>query len=338
MSTTYLEPPTVAPAFPPARRVLPWAVLAAVAAALAAHLPLLILHAQQIWMRPHYQFFPLVLLGAAVLAFLRLRDLGPLTPAPAPRAWPLLGAAWILLAAAELLYSSWLGTTAALAALAALLYALGGARLFRAALPAWLLLWLAVPPPFELDRQLILWLQSLTARWASAALDVVGVYHVMAGNVVEVGGRRLLVEEACSGVNSLFSTLACTLFYVFFVRRPPVRAVLLLAAAVGWVLAANVVRVAAIAFLAARWGIDLSEGWRHETLGAGLFVAVLGLVWSTDRLLLFLTAPSARPKPAPPVGARLRPRPNGGRRPPGPPVRRRCFPWAGWAPPPICPF
>ena len=47
--------------------------------------------------------------------------------------------------------------------------------------------------------------------------------------------------------------------------------------------------------------IDLSEGWRHEALGAGLFVVVLGLIWSTDRLLLFLTASSAAapPKPRP---------------------------------------
>jgi exosortase len=259
---------------------------------------LLVLHARQIWMRPQYQFFPLALIGAAVLAYLRLRGLGPLTPPPARRAWPPLLAAWVLLAAAELLYSSWLGAAAAMAASAAMLYAIGGRRLCRAALPAWLLLWLTVPPPFELDRQLILWLQSLTARWASALLDVIGLSHVMAGNVVELGGRRLLVEEACSGVNSLFSALACTLFYIFLVRRPPVRAVLLLAAAAGWVLAANVVRVAGVAYFAARWGIDLTDAQRHEALGAGMFVAALGLIWSTDRLLLFLAAPSVPPKAA----------------------------------------
>ena len=260
------------------------------------------MHVRQIWMRPHYQFIPFLAAGAAVLAFPRLRKLGPLTPGRPARAAALLGAAWAALAVAELLYSSWLGAVAALAALGAALYAVGGGRLFRALLPAWLLLWLAVPPPFELDRQLVLGLQSLTARWASAVLDSLGLYHVMAGNVVEVGGRRLFVEEACSGVNSLFSVLACTLFFVLLTRRPPVRAALLLAAAAVWVLAANTVRVAGIAYFLARCGVDLTEGWRHEALGFGLFVAVLGLVWSTDRLLLFLTAPSA-PAPPAPAGA-----------------------------------
>ena len=283
MSATQVETPPVVPdapatrpAAPSRRTAFPWGPALVVAVVVAAHLPLLVLHVRQIWMRPHYQFIPLLPLGAAVLAFLGLRRLGPVAPAPPLRAALMLGAAWVVLAAAVLLYSSWLGAVAALAALAAALYAVGGARLFRALLPAWLLLCCAVPPPFELDRQLVLWLQSLTARWASAVLDFLGLYHVMAGNVVEVGGRRLFVEEACSGVNSLFSALACVLFFALLMRRRPLRIALLLTATVGWVLAANVARVAGIAYLLGRFGVDLTNGWRHEALGAGLFVAAPG--------------------------------------------------------------
>ena len=156
-----------------------------------------------------------------------------------------------------------------------------------------MLLGLIIPPPFELDRQLILALQSLTVRWASAVLDFFGVYHVMAGNVVEIGGRRLLVEEACSGVNSLFSLLACTLFFVFLVRRPLVHALFLLMATVGWVLVANVARVVTVAYGTIHWSVDLAEGWRHEALGAAVFGVALALVWSTDRFLLFLLSPTA---------------------------------------------
>jgi exosortase len=269
----------------------PWPLLAVGVVVLLAHLPLLVVHARQIWLRPHYQFFPFVLLGAALLAFTRLRGFGPLTPPPARRSLPLLGFAWALLAAAELLYSSWLGAVSALLLLAAILFAVGGGRLLRQALPAWLLLWLAVPPPFELDRQLILSLQTLTAQWSSRVLDLLGVFHVMAGNVVEISGRRLLVEEACSGINSLFSILACTLFFVFWTRRPLVQSLLLLAAAVAWVLLANVTRVTLVTYASARWGIDLTAGRPHQALGLFLFACALGLLWSTDRLLQFLLAP-----------------------------------------------
>jgi exosortase len=268
--------------------------------------PPLILHLQQIWLRPHYQFFPLALLGAAVLAWARLQGLGALTPGPAGKTALLLAAAWGLLAAAELLYSSWLGAVAALVLLAAVLYGVGGGRLFRAALPAWVLLWLLVPPPFELDRRLILALQAWTSWWSSSVLDFLGVFHVLAGNVVEINGRPLLVEEACAGINSLFSVLACTVFFVFLVRRPPVRAVLLIAAAVGWVLAANVARVVGVVYLLDRCDLDLTTGWRHDAFGMALFGLALVLIWSTDRLLLFLAAPAApvvRKTYAAPAGA-----------------------------------
>jgi exosortase len=281
---------------------------------LLAHVPLLVVHGRQIWLRPHYQFFPLVLLGAAVLAITRLYGFGSLRPAPLHWSLPLVGMAWALLAVAELLYSSWLGAVAALVLLGAALFAAGGGRLFRAALPAWLLLWLVIPPPFELDRQLILSLQTFTAGWSSRILDFLGVYHVMAGNVVEVGGRRLLVAEACSGVNSLFSVLACTLFFVFWARRPVVQSLLLLTAAVAWVLLANVARVTLVAYTCARSGVDLTVGWRHEALGMLLFAVALGLLWSTDRLLQFLLAPSKEKTPVSTLHESIPAAENAGRR------------------------
>ena len=280
----------------------PWGLLAAGACVLLAHLPLVAVHAQQLWIRPHYQFFPLVLLGAAVLAWSRRGQVGSLTPGSAVRTSLVLAAAWILLAAAELLYSSWLAAVACLVVVAALLYGIVGGRLLRLLLPAWALLWLAIPPPFGLDSLLVRSLQTLTTRWSSGVLDLLRVYHVMEGNVVEVGGRRLLVEEACAGINSLFSVLACTLFFVLLVRRPPLRAFLLTLAAVAWVLLANVGRVVTVAYFSARGGVNLADGWRHDALGLLLFALALVMIWSTDRLLLFLSRPRSPAAPAtPPV-------------------------------------
>jgi hypothetical protein len=68
-------------------------------------------------------------------------------------------------------------------------------------------------------------------------------------------------------------------------------------AAVGWVLIANVARVVTVAYGTTHWGVDLTEGWRHEALGAGVFGLALALVWSSDRFLLFLTSSTA-PRPA----------------------------------------
>ena len=75
-------------------------------------------------------------------------------------------------------------------------------------LPVWLVMWLIVPPPFRWDFRLIVWLQSSTSRMASMLLDVVGVQHLMEGNVLVLPGHRMLVDEACSGVNSVLVLLA----------------------------------------------------------------------------------------------------------------------------------
>ncbi len=280
-----------------------WPVVAAALAVAVALVPLLLSHGRQLWLRPHYQFFPVVLLGAAALAWQRLHALRQLPPGNRGLGYSLGALAWLLTATAVLLNSSWLGTIAALVLLAAVLVGVGGLRLFRLALPAWVLLWLVVPPPFELDRNLILGLQSFTSGCSSGVLDLLGIFHVMDGHVVEISGRRLLVEEACAGINSLFSVVACTLLFVFWVRRPLLWGLLLLAAAVVWVLAANVTRVVVIAYLFSRRGIDLASGWRHDALGLGLFGLVLLLVWSSDRLLALLAGGGrARPAPEPTPG------------------------------------
>src|ERR1700722_14483881 len=100
MSTTSMLPRAPSQ-MGPSTAVFPWWALALATALGVAHLPLLAQHAQQIWLRPHYRFFPLVLLGSAVLAFLRLRDLGPLSPGRPTISLALLALSWSLLAVAE---------------------------------------------------------------------------------------------------------------------------------------------------------------------------------------------------------------------------------------------
>src|SRR5262249_1081986 len=99
--------------------------------------------------------------------------------------------------------------------------------------------------------------------------------------------KRLMVEEACSGINSLFAMLACALFFVIWARRPVVRGTLLVLAAVGWVLLANIARVVIIAVAHTRFGWDLVAGGPPDLRGWGLFAITLLLIWSTDRLLMF---------------------------------------------------
>ena len=261
--------------------------------------PLAVLQARALWDRPHLQGYPLAVVGGLVLARLATRSLGPLAPGAPVASWAGAGLSGALLVVAAVTAWPWLGAAAAMAGLLAAAYGLGGWRLLRAVLPAWAFVALAVLPPNATEGLVVVRLQGLVTQWASPVLYLLGVLHVTEGNVVKVPGRVLLVEQACSGVRSLLFVLGCTLFLVLRRGRPPVRGALLVVAAGVWVVLGNVVRVVAVAWLMARFGVDASTGVRHEALGLLVLAAVIGLTVSTDVLLRALPArdPAAPRRP-----------------------------------------
>jgi exosortase len=115
-------------------------------------------------------------------------------------------------------------------------------------------------------------LQQVVADAASRVLDQFGVFHVMSGTVVETGARRFEIESACSGIRSLFTVLAATLFLLLWFRTSFVLGATTLVLAVGWTLAANIARVALTVLLPIRYGIDVSTELRHETFGVAAFL------------------------------------------------------------------
>ena len=274
---------------PPLRLAVSGGLIAIAFVVSLAHLPLLMLHGRYLWAREHYQFFPFLLPAAFALAYRNVRGLGPLMPGRRGVCLALFGLALAFLTLGILIRSAWSGAVAAQVTLLAAAFSLGGCRLVGRLLPAWLLLFLAIPLPGPLDGRFIAVLQRLTSIGASRVLEVAGVLHARDGNVVDLGGYSILVEEACSGVHSLYSVMACTMFWSAWKRRPMGHALLLLLAALPWVLAGNVARIVAVATLDGVGGVNLSSGWGHEALGFCLFAAMLGLIWSTDHLLFLLT-------------------------------------------------
>jgi exosortase len=262
--------------------------------------PLLAAHASLLWQRPHYQHFPIVPLGVAWLAMRRLPAGTDFEPGTRRGRQLFLGGAWSLLAMAVLGWSPWMGMVAALALLLALCYCLGGGQLVRQLLPAWAVLWLMVPLPLGLDARLVAALQPLVTRASSRVLDLLEVWHIPSGNILVVEGRHILVEEACSGIQSLFSLVTCASLYVLWARRPLVPSSLLLVAAVFASILANVSRVVASAYLTVVWNVNVEEGWRHEAVGLLAFVVCLGLLWSWDYFLWFFWHPA--PSPRSPTG------------------------------------
>ena len=257
----------------------------------ATCLPFVILHFVQVWARPQYQFIPLFTALLGVLAWQRWSKPGEVQTGQY-RPGLMLG---LLLAAlpvacvSVLLYSPWLGTLSAILVAGAVLTHCVAPRTNGGVLPVWLLLLL--PLPVQLDTVLVSGLQNIVAAAASALLDLMSLTHLREGTVIELPDRRLLVEEACSGVQSLFALFAMTGLYVVWHRRGFLHAMLLLVSAVGWAMFANLLRIGAIVIAAAQWDVDLSTGWQHEAIGFVAFGFGLLMMASTDLILGFLLDP-----------------------------------------------
>ncbi len=97
--------------------------------------------------------------------------------------------------------------------------------------------------------------------------------------------QRLLVEEACSGINSLMFITAFSLFYLFWRRRQIWAFFVIVPAALAMVVAGNVVRISLGAWLRYHDSLDILTGWKHEWLSILLVVVYIVSVLVLERIL-----------------------------------------------------
>lgn len=254
--------------------------------ALAGFGPLMAQFFYNLWQFDTYQFFPLALAGGAFLIRRGVQQARrPLKPGSLWLRIPLLLAVLGILASAAVMWSPWLGAAAFLLAVLAASWWLGGWRLLREVLPGWLVLLTVLPPPLKLDTRFAMLLQEWATTGSSQLLGLLGIPHLLTGLIIEIPGQRLLVEEACSGINSvLFMTSACV-FYAMWRRRSLLFLSLLYALTIGCVLAGNLVRITSGAWVLFNFQIDLFVGWKHEALGLVLTAFYLGFIVVADTLL-----------------------------------------------------
>ncbi|QEF99465.1 Transmembrane exosortase (Exosortase_EpsH) [Stieleria maiorica] len=154
-----------------------------------------------------------------------------------------------------------------------------------------LLLLMTIRLPLNLDLKLTTSLQRMTSQVSSYLLDFLGVTHYLRGNVIELPGGTLFVEEACSGVQSLFTILFLVCLWMVYRRRPIMAAPAYLAIGILWAMVMNVVRINSVALAQEWYDTDLSSGTPHEILGWICLVIAALMVLSTDRLLRVLFFP-----------------------------------------------
>jgi len=170
-----------------------------------------------------------------------------------------------------LISSPWLAYAAGVGLVVSWLLLRGNNLPWPAAVGLSSVLWMTLPFPAGYDDKLIQFLQRQSSYVTSVILDCIGILHLPEGNVLELSQKRLFVDEACSGVDSLYALMAICLCLVLWLRQPLFVAVISLSLVPVWASCSNIVRLVSIV-LGLEWlGIDLSHGTQHTILGLLVF-------------------------------------------------------------------
>ena len=254
--------------------------------ALFGFTPLLTQFFFNLWQFDTYQFFPLALAGGVALFLRAAREVEqPLTPGGFFVPLLLIPLALLILACGPVLWSPWLGALSFLLMTLGVVWGLGGWNFLKAILPSWFVFLTVLPPPLKLDERFALLLQGWAVAGSSRVLDALLIPHERTGLVIEIPGIRLLVEEACSGINSiLFMTFICV-FYAMWMRRSVFFTLLLYIFTIGCVLAGNLVRIVSGAWAWYYYQVEILTGWKHEAIGLSLTVIYLTLIILAEKWL-----------------------------------------------------
>src|SRR3954467_9932917 len=169
---------------------------------------------------------------------------------------------------------SWVHTLAAVAITLCVVWSIGGMPWLRHfAFPIVFVL-VSVPWLSAIEAPIVQGLMPTLASIATEVLSLFGIPAEVQGNLVRINGGVVGVNEACSGVRSLQTSIMIGLLFGELKRLRAMQRVLLLVGAIAIAFIANCGRALFLVWIAASHGLTAVEKW-HDTAG----YTIVGLVF-----------------------------------------------------------
>jgi len=227
----------------------------------------------------------------------------------------LLGGGLLVLGQLATIYT--LVQYAYLVTLYGLVLAFTGTRAFRLiAVPLLILAFMIHLPQFFLYN-LSTKLQLLSSELGVWFMRLFGVSVFVEGNVIDLGGYKLQVAEACDGLRYLFPLMTLGFLMAYFYKGALWKRLVLFLSSIPITIFMNSGRIGTIGLMVEHWGIGMAEGFLHQFQGWMVFMLSAALLLGeiallnrigyengTWRELFGVEFPAATPK-----GAVLRSRP-----------------------------
>jgi exosortase len=142
------------------------------------------------------------------------------------------------------------------------------------------------PPPETIVAAVTNPLKVALSGWSVGLLYHLGYPIAQEGVTIQIGQYQLFVADACSGLNSLISLSAISLFYVYLRHHANFRYAMLMFVTVAPVaIFANFVRIMFLVLLTYYGGEAMAQGFLHDFAGMTTFMTALISIFLLDHLV-----------------------------------------------------
>jgi len=236
------------------------------------------------WQTDEYNHGPLIPLVAILIGWHRLVERKPRLK-PDWMGVLLLGIGMLFLAISRLSAFEPPAHYGFLIALVGLSLAFFG-RSFTAALaPAFIYLLFAIPLPRLIYVALSADMQLFSSTLGVTLLQFFGMSVFQEGNVIDLGGYKLQVVEACGGLRYLFPLMSFSFLMAFLFDDRMWKRVILFLSATPITIGMNALRIALIGVTVDSWGIKMADGLLHDLEGWVVFLCCVLLLFAEMELL-----------------------------------------------------
>jgi len=171
-------------------------------------------------------------------------------------------------------------------ALTGLSLAFLGRAATRVIAPALFYLIFAIPLPHLLQANLSQSLQLWSSSLGVWPLDLAGIPVFQQGNVIDLGGYKLQVVDACSGLRYLFPLMSFGYLVAFLLKDRWWKKLVLFFSTIPIAIGLNSLRIAFIGITVDLWGEKMATGFTHDFEGWSIFLVCVALLMGETWLLL----------------------------------------------------
>ena len=188
----------------------------------------------------------------------------------------LLGGALLVLGQLATIYT--LVQYAYVVTLYGLVLSFTGSRAFRLIAVPLLILAFMVPLPQFFLYNLSIKLQLFSSELGVWFMRLFGISVYVEGNVIDLGGYKLQVAEACDGLRYLFPLMTLGFLMAYFYKGALWKRAAIFLSSIPVTLVMNSLRIGTIGLMVEHWGIGMAEGFLHEFQGWMVFMMSAGLL------------------------------------------------------------